>query len=294
MVSSRSGSLEVPQGTISWKYSGAKLPSPKPRPTLLFIHAAVADHTLWHDQVDYLTAKSWNCLTFDLFGFGRSQPSKDFLESEPRPPVDYMQHIDLLVKEVLPAQSKVILIGLSMGGGLALDFALVHPELVVGLAVVAGNVSGFEHPNTPEENVLFEQKAILTHAGDIEALAKLNVRIWGDGPLQEPGRLSHTVADKLYTWCLDIAARECSGEGGTALESVDLEPPASSRLREMKIPVAVAFGTYDESETTAAMRHVGTTVDGANAKEFKTAHMINLEMPEEFNAWLSQWLETNW
>ncbi|KAI9834523.1 MAG: hypothetical protein M1819_002899 [Sarea resinae] len=294
MDSSRSGSLRIPEGFISWKYEVARSPSSKLRPTLVFLHAAVADHTLWNTQIEYLTAKEWNCLSFDLFGFGQSKPSKEFLESDPRRPINHLNHLEILLKETLPVQSKVILIGLSMGGLLAPDFALVHPGLVSGLVTIAGGVRGSEFPNKPEEDNLFDQETILSQAGSIKALAKLKVRIWGDGPPQKPGRLSEAIADKMYSWCLDIAARECAKEGGTALEDVAPEPFAFTRLHEIRVPTAVAFGAYDESNTTAAMKYVGRTIERANVKAFEAAHMINLEVPEELNAWLGGWLEAHW
>ena len=117
------------------------------------------------------------------------------------------------------------------------------------------------------------------------------VRIWGDGPLQEPGRVDEQVAERMLKWNQDICARECGKIGGMALDVVSRDPPASTKLHAIDVPTAVAYGTYDETETTAAMKHVGASIKDANVKEFKTAHMINLELPDDFNRWLSDWLE---
>ena len=292
MLGSRTGSLAVLEGSLFWKYEAAKAPSSSSRPTILFFHAGITDHMLWDAQVDYLTARGWNCLRFDLFGFGRSKPSREFLDSDPRQSINHMDHVALLLRETLPAQAKVIAVGLSMGGGKALEFSLTHPESVAGVAAIAGGVRGFDFPSTAEEDKLFDQEAVLLQALDIEGIAKLNVRIWGDGPLQNPGRLSQVVSDKLYSWSLDIAAKECLKEGGEALEDVSPEPVTSSRIHEIKVPAAVAYGTYDETSITAVMKHIGNTIPGANVKEFRTAHMINLEVPDEFNDWLGAWLDT--
>ena len=55
---------------------------------------------------------------------------------------------------------------------------------------------------------------------------------------------------------------------------------------------AVATGKYDESSTTKSMEYIVQHVSGATLKEFDAAHMINLECPELFNAWLGAYLNT--
>jgi len=116
------------------------------------------------------------------------------------------------------------------------------------------------------------------------------VKIWGDGPLQKERRADERVRQTLYTWCKDIAIRELNGTGGSAIEDEELKPPAEGQLVDIKIPVAVALGTLDESSTNAARGHIIPHVDSAIVKEFSSAHMINFELPDAFNTWLEGWL----
>lgn len=289
MADARSGQVEVPEGSIFWKYDPATSPSPHPRPTFVFLHAGVANHELWDDQVQYLTVRGWDCLRYDLFGFNQSQPNEQFLQSSPKPPINHLEHLKRLLETVLPNQSQVILVGLSMGGLLALEFTTTYPESVAGLVVAAGGIRGFDAPNQPEEDRLIEEKENALESGQTDQAARLEVRFWGDGPLQKPGRLAKDVYDKLYRWCSDIAIREYRKEGGGALEQTEPDPPALSRLHEIKIPTAVAYGTYDETYTTQAMKHLASNVSNVTAKEFPAAHIINLELPDEFNDWLGGW-----
>jgi carboxypeptidase C (cathepsin A) len=39
------------------------------------------------------------------------------------------------------------------------------------------------------------------------------------------------------------------------------------------------------------MKHVASKVKNSTLREFKTAHMVNMEVPDEFNKWLEGWLE---
>lgn len=116
----------------------------------------MTDHTLWDGQIEYLAQKGWSCLSFDLFGFGQSLASEEYLKSNPRKPFDMLEHVDRLRKEVLPADSTVIPIGLSIGASLALGYTVNRGDSVAGAAIVSGGLLGFESDNTPAEDRLFK------------------------------------------------------------------------------------------------------------------------------------------
>lgn len=263
------------------------------RPILLFMHAGVSDQTLWDAQIQYLTEKGWSCLSFDHLGYGRSHASEEYLRSTPRQPFNMIEHVDLLREAVLPADATVIPIGLSMGASLAIGYTVSRQDFVSGCCVVAGGLGGFEFPNTEQEDELFKLADDLISHGDVQGAANLQVRIWGDGPLQEPGRMAESLAEQMLKWNIEISARECSKTGGSALDTVQTEKPAGTLLHTIDVPVAVAIGTLDETYTIAAMKHVASNVKGAQSKEFETAHMVNMEMPDEFNKFLGKWLQAN-
>lgn len=93
------GFLDVPEGKIF--YSLWTPPSLDSRPPILFVHAGVSDHTLWDAQVDFLQPKGWAILRYDLFGFGKSTPYDTYLESNPRPKINYIEHATSLLRKVL-------------------------------------------------------------------------------------------------------------------------------------------------------------------------------------------------
>lgn len=66
------GFLHLQEGNIYWKLDVSEESEESSRPTILLIHAAVADHTMWYAQVEFLVSKGWNCLRLDLFGYGVS------------------------------------------------------------------------------------------------------------------------------------------------------------------------------------------------------------------------------
>ncbi len=288
------GSLQVREGSLSWRYAAVDDGEDGTRPVLLFMHAGVTDQTLWDGQVEYLVDKGWSCLTFDLLGFGRSHASEEYLRSNPRPPFNMIEHVDILRKAVLPKDSTIIPIGLSIGASLALGYTVSRQEVVSGAVLVSGGIGGFDHPNTEAEDRIFKLAEALIADGDVQGAANLQVRIWGDGPLQEPGRMTEPLAEQMLKWNIEICARECSKTGGLALDTVEPEKPAGKLLNTIDVPVAVAYGSLDETYTVAAMKHVGETAKSTQVKEFAAAHMVNMEMPDEFNKWLGKWLQSHY
>ena len=70
-----------------------------------------------------------------------------------------------------------------------------------------------------------------------------------------------------------------------------LDPPAVGRLAELRAPLLVILGTFDEAGTQESMRHLANVVPDARLEVFEgAAHMLNLEQPERFNAMLRDFL----
>ena len=276
---STDGFLPIKEGSLYWRLDATEDGSDNPRPTVLLIHAGVADHTMWDAQVEYLVEKGWNCLRVDLFGYGKSYSNDVYLRSVPREPYDAVEHLDQLRQTILSEDAEVVVVGLSIGGSIALAYTVNHSQFVKGLAILAGGLRGFEHANDPQEDALFDKADSLITDGDVQGAANLMVRIWGDGPLQEPGRLNEDLAERMLKWNIEISAKECAKTGGNALDPVQRNPPAGALLHTIDCPVAVAYGTYDETYTNAAMKHVAEKVQGATLKEFKSAHMVSILAP---------------
>ena len=94
--------------------------------TLLFLHGMKFKAATWQElgTLDMLGEEGYEAVALDLPGFGES-------------PVCDLDPVKVL-KQVVISQKldKPILVGPSMGGKVALEFALAHPELVGGLVLV--------------------------------------------------------------------------------------------------------------------------------------------------------------
>src|SRR4249920_17672 len=132
------GYVEVPGGRLYYEVAGQGQP-------VLFIHADVSDHSMWDEQVAAF-APNYRVITYDKRGFGKTT-SQDGA---------YSPHEDIAALLAHLGVMRTFVVGLSNGGAQALDFTLEHPEMVDGLVVVAGGVSGFEAAPTEDEQRLFK------------------------------------------------------------------------------------------------------------------------------------------
>jgi pimeloyl-ACP methyl ester carboxylesterase len=102
------------QGHTTYCYTGGRPFDPQ-KPTALFIHGVLNDHSVWILQSRYLAHHGWNVLAVDLPGHGRSAGE---------PPASVEQAADF-VAELMQAAglAKAALVGHSWGSLIALEAA---------------------------------------------------------------------------------------------------------------------------------------------------------------------------
>ncbi len=108
-------------------YSGAR-PFDAAQPSIVFVHGAAHDHSVWALQSRYFAWHGCNVLAVDLPGHGRSA-------GEPLPTIEALADwlVSLLDAAALPAAT---LVGHSMGALAVLDCAARHPSRATRIALL--------------------------------------------------------------------------------------------------------------------------------------------------------------
>lgn len=232
---------------------------------VVLLHAGVADHRMWEPQIREFV-EQYDVIAPDMRGFGQSE-----LPAERWSPVaDVMGLIDEL--HLKP----VHLVGCSMGGGVAIDFALVHAERVSKLVVVGPGIGGAEFgPKYPE---LFAEADAAEKAGDHKAMAEADAHLWLDGPRRRPGY----VKDPIRKLFFDMDSNFDSDWDSAPMDTIS--PPAAERLHEITAPTLVIVGDEDAPPIFDAVELIMEKVPHARkAVIHDAAHLPNLEHPAEFN-----------
>ena len=118
----------VDDGTLAWDQAGSG-------PPVVLLHAGIADRRMWSEVVAGLR-NEFRLVSVDLRGYGES--------STPLAP--FSHEGDLLRFFDGIGLDSAALVGCSLGGSLALEFALDYPHRVSALALVSSGVRGHECP----------------------------------------------------------------------------------------------------------------------------------------------------
>jgi pimeloyl-ACP methyl ester carboxylesterase len=231
-----------------------------PRPTVLFVHGAGMDHSVWPLQARHFAYRGWNALSLDLPGHGRS--AGELLRSVPAM-ADWLA--DLIRALRVPA---VHLVGHSMGALIGLDVAARHRKQIAGLALVGAAPRMPVHP------------ALLEAAARPEPLAPELVCDWGFGPAGHFG--GHKAPG---SWMLGHALRLLGESAGPRLHT-DLAacndyqggPQATAKVR---CPTLVITGAADRMTPARQGAKLAAAIQQAQLVTLPACgHMMMLEQPD--------------
>lgn len=104
------------------------------RPTIVLLHGLSANHTTWLPAIKKFQEAKFNILAPDLRGHGFSDKTKK--RASYRLPV-FADDLDMILKK--EGLKKIILIGYSFGGYVALQYALSHPQSLAALVLISTN-----------------------------------------------------------------------------------------------------------------------------------------------------------
>jgi pimeloyl-ACP methyl ester carboxylesterase len=102
------------------------------KPTVVFIHGAANDHSVWSLQSRYYAYHGWNALAVDLPGHGKSEGTA----------LKTIADLATWIARLLDAAGvkAAALVGHSMGSLVALETAARHPERIRKLAMIGTSV----------------------------------------------------------------------------------------------------------------------------------------------------------
>jgi len=233
---------------------------------LLFIHAGIADSRMWDEQFEFF-ALHFRVIRYDLRGFGKTPMVAGSFS--------HVQDLYELVKYL--GIEKVCLIGCSIGGRTALDFTLEHPDRVSGLVLVASALSGYRYAGDPPKQYAEIEEA--DQRGDWARVNELELQVWVDGPQRTPDQVDQQVRGKVRE--MNAIALSTPSDLGQEQRS---EPGAAGRLAEVHVPTLVIVGDLDQPDVQSVADTLAREIVGAHKVIMQgTAHVPNMEQPDEFN-----------
>jgi 3-oxoadipate enol-lactonase len=238
------------------------------RPVVL-VHGGLVDSRQWDDQMGPL-ARQFRAVRYDLRGYGRSAaPTGPFSPIE-----DLRALLDFLKIE------RATIVGLSLGGMIAADFALEYPGRTDRLVLVGTGLRGDTQP--PDEKSLNAYRVGAREGADryFDAFlqADLLAGVRHRPAARERMRLMMTENFKALAYLAP----------GTLLYPAT---PTIERLGDIRAPTLVMIGSLDSPILKNIADTIASKVPSARKVTIEGAsHHPPVETPQEFNRALLKFL----
>lgn len=237
-------------------------------PPLVLIHGLTLDTRMWDDQFDVFAAH-YQVIRYDVRGFGQSAlPPTDSYDSS--------DDLRALLKHLGVAHAHIL--GLSMGGAFAINFALAYPDMTATLIPVdAAPAALGEFPRTSEEAAPFQAVSVQAQEAGIQAVKES----WLAHPLFTPAWEKPEVAARLRQMVEDYAGWHWVTPSRRSRIPV---PPALQRLSTIRVPTLIIVGERDLSDFRRLADALEQGIPGATKVVMPgVGHMANMEDPVRFN-----------
>lgn len=235
---------------------------------VVMIHGGGTDLREWN-YLAPLLAKHYQVISVDGRGVGQSPTPKD--------QINYVEDMRFFIDEL--ELDKPTIIGHSIGGQIATEFALTYPEKVTNLVLIAPALSGFQG-YTEYEQIM---QKVMGAAPDVEKMVDLMLH----SPMYQV--VIHSPQRNLATQMLQDQFQRVLG--GPAFEMIWPNPPAIDRLEELTAKTLFIIGEKDLPENFLALEHF-RKIPNINFIEIPNAdHILTLTHSEALNQAITAFME---
>jgi len=236
---------------------------------VVLLHEGIADNRMWEPQWESY-AQRYHLGRYDMRGFGQSPPAVGTFSLSG----DLVELLDGL--ELGP----VALVGVSLGGSVAMETAIARPDLVSRLVLIAPGLRG--HEMDEETKAGWEEEEAALERGDFDEAVEVNLRMWVDGPSRSPEEVDSEVRRKVGE--MQRRAFEIWQEAGEEGEHQALVEDWGERLAEISVPTLVIVGELDRPEMLDIAERLEAEIPNARRETIPgTAHVPSMERPDEFD-----------
>lgn len=249
--------------TISVKASGQGA-------TVIFLHGFPLDHRMWLTQLNDMSDR-FHCLAIELRGFGSSSLDGDYSIQ------DLAEDVEQVRKHLAPNQ-KLHLVGLSMGGYVALEYWRKYRQNLASLTLANTK------PNADDEDAKQQRLQMadrVVREGSWPALQTMISRLIARDAVES------SVGQQL-TEMLQTASPSAVAAAQLAMAN---RQDFSQQLPLISSPCLVIAGSHDAITPAEATEQWAASLPNHRLRIIQSAgHLTPMESPEVFNATLVEFL----
>jgi pimeloyl-ACP methyl ester carboxylesterase len=218
----KSGFMKIEGANLHYKDEGKG-------PTLVLLHGIGSSLHTWDGWADALS-NDFRIIRFDLPGFGLTGADSSNNYSMERYRSILHKFLDSL------GVNEHYMVGNSLGGWLAWEYTLDHPDKVKKLILIAA--AGFITPDNPPKPLRIAQKF---KKSTVKGAPRFAVKKFLKQAYGDKSKVSDMLIDRYY----ELNSRPGNGLAFYEIANAQYHP-RSSRLPEIDIPVLIMWGSEDK------------------------------------------------
>jgi pimeloyl-ACP methyl ester carboxylesterase len=248
--------------------------NPTGRVKMIFLHGLGANSKSWVLQSPYFAALGYHTIMPDMRGFGKSGYARGSFSFK-----HLAGDVDCLMKAL--SVKKAVIIGISMGGIIALQFALDFPDQVLGLVLT--NSFAALRPKSLTSWLYFLHRMILVQLVGIEQQADLVAsRVF---PLHEQANLRKELRDQILQ-----ADRQAYRAAMRSFVYFDVR----QRLAEITMPCLLISGGRDTTVPLSLQYELAQKIPKCDHIVVEGAgHAVSVDSPQQYNDVVAKFLQKN-
>lgn len=251
-------------GAPLYAYTGGKA-FDAAKPTLVFVHGVLNDHSVWILQSRYLAHHGWNVLAIDLPGQGRSG-------GQPPESVQQAAGTVLALLDALGVQ-QAALAGHSFGSLIALEAAARAPARVSHLALLGTAFPMKVSPALLDASLHAPEKAIhmvnvFSHSTLCPPPSALGPGTWLYGASR--ALMRRMLASNPGVNVFHAGFKACDDYAG-----------GEQAMAAVRCPTLFVIGRHDQMTPPKAARALAAHARNASLVEVEAGHALMLEAPDE-------------
>jgi 3-oxoadipate enol-lactonase len=240
--------------------------------SLVLIHGFTDNSSMWYNQVPAFSER-FKVLAYDVRGHGRTKAPEGGFSMR-------LFADDLRVLLGALGIERACVLGYSMGGRIALQFALDNPEMTTGLVFANSGVASSDvQPSEEQIAALAERRSQM-----VEMFETGNIEVIADGMAERsfsPGFRDEdpAVFEKYKDIKLQNDPRHYLAIMEAMVEAVTHPPD----LRQLACPALIIAGERDGFMTLDEAKSMQRAIDDVSLTILPTGHAAAIEAPQAFN-----------
>jgi pimeloyl-ACP methyl ester carboxylesterase len=238
---------------------------------LLFLHSSLLTSEMWNSQMEYFY-KKYLTITYDFCGHGKSELPKG----------SYSDYDDL--KAIIDKMnlSKIILVGCSYGGSVAVDFTLKYPEYISKLILISPAINGYRYPLRLTLESIRNFKNVQKYGIEKSVELFMGNKYWNYFVPEKNG--FKEIFKKLFIGNNNFY-------NGKYNKKYILNPIAIKRLTEINTDILLIIGNNDSKFNKIVAKELKDKIRNIKYCEIKECgHLPNIEKNDEVNKLIEEYL----